>query len=178
MSGRLDEELFNFTDEAYPRYPPAFISSLLEQYRLFVLSADNVSARREASNRYLVTLSVAIVALYGLQSTGPANLYLLIPLAISGLVVSFLSMTIIKSHKDLNDAKFKVIHQLEERLPSAAFKHEWELLTGSGRGKTYRQITRLEEGIHWVFVALHLLVPTVIALLPNYSLPVLSRWIG
>ena len=165
MAGKPDMELFQFTDETFPRYPSAFITSLLEQYRLFVLSADNASARREASNRYLVTLSVAIIALYGLQSTtGPVNLYLLIPLAISGVVVSLLSMTIIKSHQKLNKAKFEVIHQLEERLPAIAFKYEWEMLKSSERGESYWEISGLQQGIHWVFLALHVTVIIWIAL--------------
>ena len=63
-------ELFNLSAGSYPTYPEPFRQSLLEQYKLCLQSADAASGRREASNRYLITLNVALVALYGLQSTG------------------------------------------------------------------------------------------------------------
>ena len=51
-------------------YGDSFTSDLLEQYKLYVQSAENVSARRVASSRYLLTLNAALVALYGVQSAG------------------------------------------------------------------------------------------------------------
>ena len=49
-------------------YGDSFVSDLLEQYKLYVQSAENVSSRRVTSNRYLLTINAALVALYGLQS--------------------------------------------------------------------------------------------------------------
>lgn len=65
MSGDGAENLFSHTRETYGE---SFSTDLLEQYKLYVLSAENVSARRIASSRYLLTLNTALVALYGLQS--------------------------------------------------------------------------------------------------------------
>ena len=49
-------------------YRESFKADLLEQCKMYVQSAENVSARRVASNRYLLTINAALVALYGLQS--------------------------------------------------------------------------------------------------------------
>ena len=156
-------ELFNFRARGYPSYPAPFIQALLEQYKLCLQSADNASSRRESSNRYLITLNVALLALYGLQSAGAVNLYLLIPVSLAGLVVSALSLQIVKSYKKLNEAKFDVILKIEHYLPSAAFGYEWELLKEPSRGRAYRQVSDLEWSIYWVFGGLHVLVPVVIA---------------
>ena len=156
-------ELFNFKAMGYPSYPAPFIQALLEQYKLCLQSADNASGRRESSNRYLITLNVALLALYGLQSAGSVNLYLLIPVSLAGLVVSALSLQIVKSYKKLNEAKFDVILKLEHYLPSAAFGYEWELLKEPPRGRAYRQVSDLEWSIYWVFGGLHVLVPVLIA---------------
>ena len=43
-------------------YGGSFTADLLEQYKLYVQSAENVSSRRIASSRYLLTLNVALVA--------------------------------------------------------------------------------------------------------------------
>ena len=72
------------------RTTESFTSHLLEQYKLYVQSAENVSSRRVASGRFMLTLSVAIVALYGLQAERLAEgwLALLIPAAGIGLSLS------------------------------------------------------------------------------------------
>ena len=78
MSGESGNSLFQFTGESYEG---SFKADLLEQYKLYVQSAENVSARRVASSRYLLTLNVALVALYGLQSANFGQTYwtLLVP---------------------------------------------------------------------------------------------------
>ena len=167
-------ELFNFRSRSYPSYPDIFINALLEQYKLCLLSADNASVRREASNRYLITLNVALLALYGLQSAGSVNLYLLIPVALAGLIVSALSLRIIKSYKKLNEAKFDVILKLEDYLPAAIFGYEWNLLKQPPRGRAYKQVSDLEWSIYWVFGGLHLLVPILIAVV--LPLAGLTQW--
>jgi len=40
----------------------------------------------------------------------------------------------VESYKDLNTAKFAVIHKLEEQLPVALFRYEWHLC-GHGKDK-------------------------------------------
>jgi len=156
-------ELFNFRAGSYPEYPEPFRQSLLEQYKLCLQSADAASGRREASNRYLITLNVALVALYGLQSIGSVNLYLLVPVALAGLIVSFLSLHIIGGYKKLNAAKFDVILKLEEYLPTSALGHEGELLREPPKGRAYWPVSDLERRIYWVFGCLHILLPLLVA---------------
>ena len=108
-------------------YGSSFTSDLLEQYKLYVQSAENVSARRVASSRYLLTLNAALVALYGVQSAGFGQSYWTLLVPIVGIPVSLLWYLIIKSHADLNRIKFDVIHEFEQRLPAEAYKYEWHL---------------------------------------------------
>ena len=69
---------------------------------------------------------------------------------------------IIQSHKDLNTAKFKIIHELELNLPAALYAHEWRLAE-EGRGKAYRSVTDIERWIPLVFLGLHLVLLFVFA---------------
>lgn len=152
MTDRLSGgALFRCTKETYGE---SFNADLLEQYKLYVQSAENVSARRVASHRYLLTLNVALVALYGFQSSslGPGWWTILVP--ILGISVSALWHWIIKSHKDLNAVKFGIIHELEQRLPATLYAYEWQLAE-EGRGKPYRSVTDIERWIPLIFLALH-----------------------
>ena len=152
MDDQACEFLIHHTKE---KYGDSFGSDLLEQYKLYVQSAENVSARRVASNRYLLTLNIALVALYGVQSVGFGQSYWTLLIPIIGIPVSILWYLIIKSHADLNGIKFDIIHELETHLPSRIYKYEWNL-AGGGKGKTYRAVTTIERWIPILFAILHL----------------------
>ena len=141
----------------------SFNGDLLEQYKLYVQSAENVSARRVASSNYLLTLNIALVALYGFQSAGFSRNYWTLLVPIIGISVSLLWRLIIKSHADLNRVKFDVIHEFEAHLPAAPYKYEWQLAE-EGRGKAYRAVTTIERWIPVLFAVLHAGLAIIIAL--------------
>ena len=155
-----DESLVQFTGKPYEG---SFRADLLEQYKLYVQSAENVSARRVQSSRYLLTLNAALVALYGFQSTGFGQSYWALVVPVMGIHVSLLWYLIIKSHADLNRVKFKVIHELERQLPAAMYKYEWRLAE-EGRGRSYRAVTAIERWIPVLFAILHVVLGIVIIL--------------
>ena len=152
--------LFSHSKDAYGE---AFSTYLLEQYKLYVQSAENVSARRVASSRYLLTLNSALVALYGLQSANFSQNYWTLLTPVAGITVSILWYLIIKSHADLNRVKFKIIYELEDHLPAAMYQYEWHLAE-KGRGKTYRTVTTFEKWVPVVFGALHVVLAIIIIL--------------
>ncbi len=139
------------TEESYGK---SFKADLLEQYKLYVQSAENVSSRRVTSNRYLLTINAALVALYGLQSANFGQSYWTLLIPIIGIPVSLLWYLIIKSHADLNTVKFKVIHEFEQHLPVAMYKHEWRLAE-EGQGPAYRAVSKSERWIPILFAGLH-----------------------
>ena len=144
-------------------YGESFGQDLLEQYKLYVQSAENVSSRRVISNRYLLTINAALVALYGLQSANFGQSYWMLLIPVIGIPVSLLWYLIIKSHADLNRIKFDVIHEFERHLPAAMYKHEW-YLAEEGRGKPYRAVTTIERWIPILFAALHVVLAIMIIL--------------
>ena len=166
MAERTDQGLFRSPKEAHG---DAFLPNLLEQYKLYVQSAENVSARRIASNRYLVTLNAALVALYGFQPLVAEPVFWPALVAVVGVIVSVLSLTIIKSHRDLNAVKFKVINEIEHHFPAALYDYEWNLLE-DGKGKKYHQVSRIELWIPGVFLALHVIAPALIIVQAAFGL--------
>ena len=159
MTDTPERALFGYTKETYQG---AFEADLLEQYELYVQSAENVSARRLASSRYLLAVNAALVALYGFQAQGSGPVWLTLLLPILGIPVSLLWHRIIRSHRNLNEIKFGIIHKLEEHLPAALYAHEWEL-ANQGKGKAYRSVTDIERWIPLLFLALHLILLVVAA---------------
>ena len=154
MADQQDEDLIR---EPKKTYDGSITATLLEQYKMYVQTADNVSSRRVATSRYLLTLSAALVAVYGLQSsvTDQGHWALFVP--VTGVIVSLLWYRIIKSHRDLNDVKFKLIHRLEQYLPAPLFTREWNMARG-GRSKSYTKVTDIERWIPLIFTVLHVVL--------------------
>ena len=160
MSCESGNSLFQVKEEDYEG---SFKSDLLEQYKLYVQSAENVSARRVQSSRYLLTLNAALVALYGFQSAGFGQSYWALVIPVVGIPVSLLWYLIIKSHADLNKVKFDVIHEFEQHLPAAMYRYEWRLAE-DGKGKSYRAVTAIEKWIPILFAILHVVLGIFIVL--------------
>lgn len=144
-------------------YGGSFHADLLEQYKVYVQSAENVSARRVAANRFMLTINAALVALYGLQSASFGQGYWTLLIPIIGVPVSVLWYLIIKSYADLNRIKFDVIHELEQHLPAAIYGYEWTLAE-EGQGKTYRAVTAIERCVPILFAVLHIVLSVMIIL--------------
>lgn len=125
--------LFNEIEEGvdYP-HNDKWYSHLLDQYKLYVEMTDRISQRRATANTYFLSLNSAILAFVGylsVKETGEYNWML----ACGGIALCILWRRLIISYTNLNTAKFKVIHNIEKRLPISPYEAEWIAM---GEGKT------------------------------------------
>jgi hypothetical protein len=135
---------------------------LLEQYKLYVEMADRVSSRRGLANTFFLAANTFLISFGALiscfQATGIVHNIWLIVYGISGLAFSLSWMYIVKSYRQLNFGKFKVIHEIEKGLPLAPYKAEWKAL-GEGRDTTlYLPLTQIERIIPLVFAVLYVIL--------------------
>ena len=137
--------------------------ALLEQYKIYVRSAENISSNRISTSRYLLTLNAALLALYGLQMSSLDSSYLVLAIPVAGGLISMLWHRLIKSYGNLNSIKFELIHKLEEDLPAALFKTEWDIVKKRS-GKPYIPVTKIEQWLPLLFVAGHVVLAIVWAL--------------
>ena len=155
MGDEVEQTLFR-TDPSTFGTAEEYRSYLLEQYKIFITSAEKISDRRQTANSFYVTLNTVIITLVSYLHRGQGeNLdnYFLIPLA--GVVVSYTWLRLLRSYKDLNTAKFSVIHMIENKLPLNMYDAEWEALGRGKDTKKYRSFTSLEFTIPGVFIGLH-----------------------
>lgn len=135
--------------------------TLLEQYKLYVEMADRVSARRADTNKFYISLLTALLivisftieksALVGYQGV------IFVVVGIMGIALNLLWYINIRSYRQLNSGKFKVIQEMEEQLAFACYKEEWEILGKGQDAQRYLQLTRVER-----FVPLVLALPYVL----------------
>lgn len=125
-----------------------------EQYKLAVEMADRISARRAAANGYFLTIISSLLAVLSLQSVRQDWI------AGSGLVLTGAWWILLRSYRDLNKAKFKVIQSIEPDLPLQLFGDEWQYLKADpikGWRHRYAELGFVERAVPLVFAALFLL---------------------
>jgi hypothetical protein len=135
-------------------YGEQFQEHLLEQYKLFVDSSLKVSEKRISTGNYLLTVSSSLMTVFGIASTLRVGGRWLSIIPVAGLLVSLTWYSLIRAYKNLNTAKFKVIHELEDYLPVALFRYEWHSCE-LGQGRAYRPITHLERWIPLIFAVVY-----------------------
>jgi len=142
-------------------YGGKFRDHTLEIYKIYLELTDKNSARRDTTNRFFLAINTALIALL---VKAPITVDLFIPkltamiIPLAGAAICFLWYRIIKSFRDLNSAKFQVIHELEKYLPFKPYEAEWE---GVGRGKKpnlYLPYTHIERFIPWIFFTFYLVL--------------------
>lgn len=138
----------------------ALPASYFEMYKLAVEMADRISARRMLANTFFVTMNTGLAALLGAH---PFQWYV----AGAGIVLSIVWWALLKSYRDLNTAKYKVILAMEDRLPARIFADEWASLkrepmklalkrsTLKERFTEYWELGSVERIIPWVFAVIY-----------------------
>src|SRR5947208_1921235 len=115
-------------------YGGEYTSHLLEQYKLYVQMADKISERRQSANTFFLTINTALVAMLGIVWPPTEQIirpvwYLIVSMA--GLALCFSWYRLLRSYRDLNSSKFRVVHAIEQLLPIRPYDAEW---TSVGRG--------------------------------------------
>jgi len=142
-------------DKLKKKYGEKYQDHLLKQYELYLAGAEKISDRRESANKYFYTLNSGILISIGFllnSSIQPIFIMLaILSLAILGIIFSIIFWYLINSYKQLNTGKFKVVHKMEEQLPTQPYKDEWIEL-GEGKDKSkYYPFSHIEKIIPIIF---------------------------
>lgn len=132
---------------------PDSTEDILEIYKLLVEMADRVSQRRQSANSFYLTVNTAIIGAtaYVAREADEANTW---AISIAGIAICILWIRAVLSYKSLNSAKFRVITELEQRLPVSAYSDEWEFLKGAD-GKRHTPFHKIEVLVPFVFIFVH-----------------------
>ena len=142
-------------------YGDHYKSHCLEIYKLYVEKADAISSRRQSANSFFLAVNTAVLGVIGYVSG--SNDATKLAVGIAGVVLCFVWYRLIRSYKQMNSGKFKVIHEIEKELPLSPYDAEWQAL-GRGEDSTlYTPFTNTEMVVPWIFLMCHV-VAVVISL--------------
>ena len=148
-------------------YGDNYQNHLLEQYKLYVEMADRISARRVQINSFYISLLsglLAIISVFGnkdlfyqFKETKLQYITLFL-VGLLGIILCWVWQSNIRSYKQLNSAKFKVIGEMEKHMPFSVYKREWDVLKEDREYKAYVEQTIVEKYIPFILAAPYLIL--------------------
>ncbi|WP_416902033.1 hypothetical protein [Micromonospora echinospora] len=132
--------------------------TLTEQYKVYVEMADRMSSRRGLTNTFFLTSNSAFVvlaapALHNNPISAPWILLMFIALA-SQCVIWY---TLLGSYRRLSSAKYRVVGQIEERLPIRPWAAEWNHLDSSNNSRRHWRLGVLERWVPILFIFVYVI---------------------
>lgn len=139
---------------------------LFEQYKLCIEMADRVSSRRDMANTFFLALHTLILGAVAFAYEKGLKLehkWIVVFFLLALIALCFSWWRIVKSYRQLNTAKFKVIGEFEKRLPSSPFwGAEWKALGEGKDPKLYRPLTIVENWVPIIFGFLYVVGAAII----------------
>jgi len=159
MKSNEDESVSVILSTSKNEYGINYQDHLIEQYKLYVEMADKISERRANANSFFLTVITALISIIGLisgfgtQTVNVFNFWIIV-VPIVGLILCYSWYRIIESYRKLNSGKFKVIHEIERKLPLALYHGEWIMLGQGNNSQLYRPLTHVEKWVPMMFALL------------------------
>ncbi|MBN1593567.1 MAG: hypothetical protein JW941_10035 [Candidatus Coatesbacteria bacterium] len=136
-------------------YGPEYTDHLFQQYKLCIEMADRVSSRRMLANSFFLAVHTAIVTAFAVLISREflRGFSGLLPF-IAAILLCVVWWFVLRSYRQLNTGKFKIVLALEQLLPTAPYDEEWKVLA---EGK--------DRQVFWIFGKIERWVPAAFGLL-------------
>lgn len=144
--------------------------TILDQYKMYVETAERVSERRLKTNQFYIGLLSGLLAvltfIFSQNNFSGIQKYenhMVTIVGILGVFINIAWLANLRSFRQLNRGKFKVIHEMESLLPFKPFDREWQIIQHGLKEDKYRQLTVVEQ-----YLPVILTVPFLLLLLINF----------
>jgi hypothetical protein len=136
---------------------------LLEQYKLFLKTSEDLISRRQGVNNFYISINSALVTLFGASFTfnsieGFSKLIIGAMFAFTGIVLSIFWIRTLLAYGNLNGSKLKIISGIERQLPASLYDAEWAAMSDRLNKKKYISFTDNETNIPKIFIAIYLIM--------------------
>lgn len=140
-----NQELSEFIRSTEPDiYGERYNDHILEMWKTYLGMADQISNRRERANAFFLTIHTAAFAAIGFLIENNLYPWVAAICILVGIPMAYLWYRLVRSYKDLNSAKFKVVHEIEKLLPLRPFDAEWEAVGRGNDSSLYLPFTHVE----------------------------------
>ena len=125
----------------------AYEAVIVEQWKTCVETANGITEKRNSANALFITVNLALLTVITFSLDYKSML-----LSVGGITICVLWIMLLDNYKRLNEVKYGIITDIEELLPLAPLKAEWERLREKGE---YTGLTKVERRVPVIFLALY-----------------------
>ena len=154
-----------FYEEMQEEERTSYKSALLDQYKMFQKSSEDLVSRRQSVNSFYISVSSTMVALMGLTMgviQSQTKIYIMLFMCVVAIILDISWLNILDSYGTLNSAKMKVINLIEEQLPMVLYEAEWRVMSDKLNSKRYVSFTESEKRIPKIFMIIHTSIIVII----------------
>jgi len=149
----------NLYKKGEAEYGDSYREHFLEQYKIAIQGVDYTSKWKHLVNNYFLTIHTGLLAAVGLsvardQIAMPLLTHQLIPI-IGGFMTIAWWLTA-RGYNEVLEAKFSILHCVEEHLPLALYRTEWEVLSSSYHDP--RRVATIDASVPALFLAFYALI--------------------
>lgn len=135
---------------------------LLEQYKVFLQTSEDLVARRQGVNNFYISINSAIIAAFGafltLEIPSVYKFFVSLSLSTVGIILSWSWSKLLVSYGDLNSSKMKIISYIEKQLPASLYDAEWAALSDKLNKRKYVSFTKSEKKVPALFILVYIFV--------------------
>lgn len=140
-------------------YGDTYHDHFLEQYKIAIQGVDYTSKWKHIVNNYFLTIHTLFLTAIGIsvtqnQTSSFVISHELIPAV--GLFMAIVWWITSRNYNDVLTAKFSIIHCIEDFLPLAIYKTEWEIIKSSPSGP--RRTAIIDGMVPFLFFAFYILI--------------------
>lgn len=127
----------NLHKKSKKEYGITYRDHFLEQYKVAIQGVDYTSKWKHIVNNYFLTIHTVLLTAIGLsaareQVSMPIVTHQLIPLI--GILMAAAWWFTARNYNSILEVKFFILHCIEDNLPLALYKTEWEMIKASSNG--------------------------------------------
>lgn len=134
--------------------------ALLKQYEFYNRTKERIEERRQNTNSFIITSLTGLLAFVGISKANSIIIspYMILIVAAAGMTYCYLWYRMMKSFRIKSRVKYKLLQEIEKKLPVNLFAVEWDMLSMEEEDNKKFRTARVESYIPWVFFILFALV--------------------
>ncbi len=155
---------FDIGDKLKGSNEPPKANELIEQYKAYLATSEEVLNRRQNTSNFYTTLNTSMLTLAVTVSGilfGLSQINSLLVISAIFFVVSFIGVLLnvnwthlLDSYGRLNGAKMRVISEIEKNLPANIYDTEWKVMSEKLNDGKYVSFTAIEKRLPLFFIIL------------------------
>lgn len=140
---------------------------LLEQYKVFLETAENLVTRRQNVNSFYISANTAIISvggtIFAIGSDGEliSKLAVIFALSIPGILLNISWFRMLQSYFINNQGKMKILSMIEKKLAVSLYDAEWKAMKNKYSKNKYISFTDNEKKLPLVFSFFYLIIDII-----------------